>query len=204
MIQSQITHTRVAGEGHACRMPGKPEAFSDAENAVLRAEFRRLREEREWSQAEAGRQIGIAQQNAGRLLGANPEVGMSRTTANQLARLCGYRDAEDLLLQKGVLAEMQPVPGGAAWGDRDIAVRIARRMGYDAGVIEAVIARYTAPEYRHKSMKWWNGKIVLEQMTRATDEAERTYVIEPERPLLVADVTGSTPPPLKRRRRKLG
>lgn len=201
MIQSQITHARVTGGGHAFRMSGKPEAFSDEENAVLRAEFRRLREQYKWSQTEAGRQIGIAQQNAGRLLGANPESGMSRTTANRLARLCGFRDAEDLLLHKGVLAEMQPLPGGARWRDRDIAVRIARHIGYDAGVIEAVVARYTGAEHQHKSMKWWNVKIVLEQMTRAAEGEERTYVVEPERPLLVADTAGAAAPPLKPRRK---
>lgn len=162
-------------------MAGKPEAFSDEENAVLRDAFRRLRKERELSQAEAGELVGIAQQNAGRLLSATSRAGMSRTTANRLARALGFRDAEELLLDANILPSgMREPPTGRSWQDRDIAMRIARSvMHYDEPVIQAVLGRFTAPEYQHKSMRWWNDRIVTEHLARAA-EADDVSVSAPE------------------------
>lgn len=131
--------------------------------------MRQLKADRGLTQAQLGELLGIAQQNAGRLTSAQPNVGMNRTTANALARALGYRDVEHFLLEAGVLAEMTEKPAGAGWRDRDVAVQISRKMGYDEAAIQAVIGRYTAPDYRSKPMRWWNDRIVFEHLERASD-----------------------------------
>jgi hypothetical protein len=151
-------------------------SFTDDEIEVLRKVARRLKEENKWSGRELGAALGIAQQNAGRFVAKNSNAGMDRTTANRLALKAGYRDVEHLLLEEGVLAEMKPLPttGNATgvpqnWRDRDVAIRIAIKLGYSQLVIDAVVHRYTEHEYTGRPLRWWVDKIVLEALSRAGD-----------------------------------
>lgn len=172
--------------------PGKPQVFSDAENKALRAMLRRLKAERELTQVEVGRLLGISQQNAGRLLGSSPHVGMSRPTANALARALGYRDNEALLLAAGVHSSMATVPADHRFSNRDTAVRIARSMNYDEAVIQTVVSRYTAPDDLKKPLRWWNERFVDEDRLRRLDAADQVP------PPTVAEVkrrTRKRPPP---------
>jgi hypothetical protein len=145
-------------------MAGRVRSFSDLEIETLRALARKLKADRGWSQAQLGAALGIAQQNAGRFVAAGSKAGMDRTTANQLATLCGYRDVEHALIEEGVLAEMQPLPTGTAWGDRDTAMRVALRLGYPQAIVDSVAHRYSAPEYRHKPLRWWMDMIGMESV----------------------------------------
>jgi hypothetical protein len=153
-------------------MAGKPEAFSEEENRVLRAALGRLQRDRGVTQRELGELLGIAQQNAGRLLSANGRGGMGRSTANHLARALGYRDAEHLLLEAGVLAAMKQPPAGR-WGWRDTAVGAARSMGFDEAAIHAVVSRFTDDGSRFRPMKWWITKIADEDRELAAERAQQ-------------------------------
>lgn len=171
-LAREKTRTRVGVRSQNRSVGGKPEAYTPEENAVLRAALRRMRELEELTQAGVGAIIGVEQQNAGRLLAAGSKVGMGRATANRLARHIGFRDAEHLLLETGVLAEMQlPPPArssmGVTWTERDRAVRLAPTLGYDLAAVEAVVARFTDDTSRHRPMKWWFDKFFAEERDRA-------------------------------------
>lgn len=174
-------------------MPGKKEAFTPEENAVLRAELSRYRAEHRLSQSEIGELLGIKQQNVGRFeRGAG---GLGRQTANKLAVLAGFRDAEDLLLDRGVLAEMKELPAaGAAWTRRDWAVRMARSASVDEAAIQAVISRYTDDSSRVRLEKWWLMKFTTEDQERQADRAAQA----PSARAAIA------PPRSPRKRRKAG
>lgn len=174
--EAEVTPTHVSALRNAWRVStGKRQVFSDDENRALREALRKHRDEHDLTGAQVGRLLGIKQQNAARLLSDAPAhrlTGMGRDTANNLARILGFRDAEHFLIEHGVLAEMQPLPTGTGWGDRDTAVKVARKMGYAEEAIQAVLARFRAPDYRAKTMRWWNDQIVLEAMARAAAEPD--------------------------------
>lgn len=156
---------------------GQRPVFSDEENEALREACKGYRKKLDLSQTELGALIGIEQQNVGRFE-KGPRAGLSRAAANKLARLLGYRDAEDFLLDRGVLAAMKETPGGSDWHARDVAVRVAKRMGLDPAAVDAVVARFASPDYRAKPMKWWNSQFVWEEAGRAA-EAPETPIVRP-------------------------
>lgn len=152
-------------------MRGKPPSFSDDENRVLRAALRELQKQRGISGAALGRLLGTSQSAMSQLLGYERR-GLSRSTANKLARELKFRDAEALLLDRDVLAAMKEIPSGRAWGNRDMAIRIAQRLGYEQNAIEAIIARYTDASARTRPSKWWITKFGEEERELAVDRAE--------------------------------
>lgn len=165
---------------------GRVRSFTDDEIEVLRAVARRLKKENGWSGKKLGKAIGIAQQNAGRFVAAGSVAGMDRTTANRLAEVAGYRDVEHLLLEEGVLAEMKPLPttgGVQSWRDRDVALRIARKLGYAEQDILAVLHRYTSHEYTGRPIRWWIDRIALETVSRATDQTPSAPPSPGQRPV---------------------
>lgn len=163
--------------GQSFAMVGKPQVFSDEENATLRAELRALKNDRGLSQAAVGRLIGVGQPTAGKLLGTR-HAGMSRATANALARALNFRDAEELLLDRGALAAMKQPPTGAAWGNRDTAVRIAQHLKYDQAAIHAIVTRYPDDDYRTRSVKWWMIRFGEEETRMRADEPHRHPPLE--------------------------
>lgn len=171
-------------------MAGKPEAFSAEENKVLRGALRELREERQLTQAEVGRLLGIKQQNAGRLLGPSPHTGMGRQTANRLAEALGFRDAEEFLLERGVLAGMKATPAGNEWTDRDAAIRWARLLKIDERAIANVVQRYTDSIARSWPPKRWIARFGQEEVEIAADAS----AARPPRPPRVAGTDESLPP----------
>lgn len=193
------TLTRVSVPCHTLRMAGKPEAFSAEENKVLRDTLRALRDEREMTQADVGRLLGIKQQNAGRLLGSSPHTGMGRQTANKLAEALGYRDAEQLLLERGALAGMKATPAGNEWHDRDSAVRIARLIKVDERAITNIVQRYTDATALAWPVKRWIARMQQEEAEIAADEA----AARPPRPPRVAG-TDEVVAPKRRSARKAG
>lgn len=136
----------------------KPESFTDAENAALRAAFRRLQEMNGWSQAEAGRQLEIGQQAAGRILNRNG--GFSRMTAERLATKLGYESANALVREAGATPNPMTVPQG--WVGRDLAVSIARRLEYPEEVLRRVVVKFQESQHATKPARWWNDRIVAE------------------------------------------
>lgn len=164
--------TRLSAEDHACHMPSGHKAFSDAEMDVLRAEMKALREERMWTQKQLGDALGIKQQNAGRIL--NGKQGLSRGAANALARERGFRDAEHLLLERGVLADLEAAPAQhrdtAQWLRRDTAIRWAAAMKIDPAAVHAIVTRYTDESSRVKREKWWIGRFLDEEKERAVEQ----------------------------------
>lgn len=135
---------------------GKPEAFTEAENAALSSELRGLIAKHGWTQGEAGARLGVNQQNAGKLAGGRQ--GFSRPTAVKLAALCGWDGPESMLRDLGVKAEARDAPKG--WPARDIAVSSARRIGYPEVAIESVVARYASTQYANRPSVWWMDRIV--------------------------------------------
>ena len=177
-------------------MSGKKGSFTEAENAVLREALRRYRAERELSQGAMGELLGIKQQNVAR---AERGGGINRTTANALARLMGRRDAEELLLEHGVLAEMQPSPParsstGAGWSTRDASVRVARVMSISDVAVQFVLARETDDDARHRPMKWWIGKFRQAELEREADP------VIPAPPKSASSIDPATEPPRRRKR----
>lgn len=169
-MQNELT--RVGVRHHSRSVAGRIPSFTDAEIEVLRRAARRVKAERDWSGAELGRAIGIAQQNAGRFIAAGSTAGMDRSTANKLAKIAGYRDVEHLLLEAGVLAEMDAPPTDGGWSQRDLAVRVAQFLKVPQPVIEAVIARFRGDEYRNRSALWWNERFVFEKQQHETLASE--------------------------------
>lgn len=155
--------TRVGVLGHSRLVAGRPRSFTDAELEVLRSVARRLKAERSWSGGALGEAMGIAQQNAGRFIAKGSTAGIERATAERLAKAAGYRDVGHLLLEAGVLAEMQPNATGPGWEDRDLAVRIAQHLGFPHEIIESVVARFRADQYRRRPALWWNERFVFEK-----------------------------------------
>lgn len=179
-------------------MRGKPQVFSDKENDALREELRKLRVERKLSQREIGDLLSVGQPTAGKLLGAR-HAGMARATANALAKALGFRDAEQLLLERGVLAIMQEIPAGKAWGTRDAAVRIAQQhMQIEQAAIEAVVARYQHPDYRTRPMKWWIRMFLHEELEIQAARATGPIPIPAASSL---DIPAETKPRARGRRR---
>lgn len=148
---------------------GRVRSFDDEEIEVIREVARRIKTERNWSGRELGDAIGIAQQNASRFVAHNSTAGMDRTTANKLAEVAGYRDVEHLLLEAGALAEMKPAPTGDEWRERDVAMSIARKLGYPQESIDAVVHRYRDNENKYRRLRWWVDQVVLESLSRAAD-----------------------------------
>lgn len=169
-IRLHKTSTRVEVTCKMERMAGKQEAFSEAENRVLRAALRKLVQEHELSQAALGKILGIKQQNAGRLLGPG-RVGMGRATANNLARHLKYRDAEHFLLEHDVLAAMAETPSQHRWSERENAVRIAGLLKIDSAAVEAVVKRFTSADALQRPSKWWVDKFYLEERDLLADAA---------------------------------
>jgi transcriptional regulator with XRE-family HTH domain len=165
-----FTDTCVTSRSHNERMAGrKPESFTDAENAALRTALQALCDERGWKTAEAGRQLDITQQSASRLL--NKRGGWSRPTAEKLARLLGADGANAILRTAGAMANPMTVPQG--WSDRDLAVSIARRYGYEEEVIRRVVVKYQDDHNKSRNARWWNDRIVIESAEyKATRDAE--------------------------------
>ena len=177
------------------RMAGKPESFSEEENKVLRDALRKFAVDNKLTQAAVGRALDIAQQNAGRLTGSSPFVGMGRKTANLLAVKLGYRDAEHFLKERGVLAELQAPREGAEWGDRDSAARIAKHLNIDETAIRNVVARYSRNEDHHRPMKWWIGKFREEEVEMAADA---------QAPALPVAIRPATKPPSRSPKKREG
>ena len=110
--------------------------------------------------------------NAGRLLSAVPNVGMSRRTANRIAVEAGYRDVEDFLLAHGKRGGMpEPAGAGGQFRFRDSAARQRGVSGYSEAVIGRVISRYTDSADAGRPLKWWMNKF-------AADTAEQLNALE--------------------------
>lgn len=182
----------------------KPESFTPDENEALRAALRALCEERGWKTAEAGRQLKIGQQAASRLL--NGKGGFSRPTAEQLAVLLGVDGANALVRSAGASPNPMTVPRG--WGDRELAVTIARRLGYEEEVIRRVVVKFQEDQYKSRTARWWNDRIVIEAAEyQATRDAPAVDQQQPNtQPSGVAPRVAEAAPPTSapRRSRKAG
>ncbi len=174
-VSQEKTSTRVDVVRHAFPVAGKRQVFSDDENNVLREELRKYMDEHEHTQTAMAELLDIKQQNVGRLKNTKsyPHTGFNRDTANRLADLLGYRDAEELLIARGALADMKQLPSGNAWHNRDFAVRLARSLKYHPAAIDAVLARYTGSEYRSKPARWWVDRISAEHPVHAEAVEEK-------------------------------
>lgn len=165
-------------------MAGKKEAFSPEENLLLRDALRKLRVDRGLSQAAIADALDMTQQNVSRLLA--PAVrspgGMGRSTANALARALGYRDAEHYLFEAALAASGEVSSGAGGASEREFAVSIAHRLGYEEAAIAAVVARYAdAGSARGRPVKWWITKFGEEERELAADLASA----QRERPRLL-------------------
>lgn len=95
------------------RKKGHPDVFTAPQNRTLRAELRKLQARRHYSQTALANILGIAQQNAGRLL-ASEESGFSYQSATRLARALGYRGVDELFRDKRV--ELPDLPRSGTEG----------------------------------------------------------------------------------------
>lgn len=152
-------------------MAGRSPTYTAEEVELLREVARELKAKNNWTQEQLGDVMGMEQQNAGRFVAARSTTGIDRPAANKLAQRSGFRSAEHLILERGVLAEMESLPQDGPWADRDVAVRIARRMGYADEVIDLVVQRFAEATYTSKGMKWWIEKVVLEAVARRDEAA---------------------------------
>ena len=106
--------------------------------------------------------LGVKQQNVSRFLRGG---GISHKTANNLASLLGFRDAEQLIREGRAMRGLR-LAGGSVWASRDSAVRVAEAVGYAPEAIAAVVGRYKEPADAERDVKWWLNKIVLEELER--------------------------------------
>ncbi len=181
-------------------MAGKTVSFSEEERNALRAAFRQYVKDNELTQTAAGDAIGMAQQNAGRLLGSSPDVGMGRKAANLLAVRLGYQNAEHFLKEHGVLAELQAERSGAEWAVRDASVRIAKHLDINEAAVRNVVARYARNEDLHRPMKWWIGKFREEEVEMAAEAQSPQQLPQAIRPAVPKAGAKSKP----RRHRETG
>lgn len=145
-------------------MSGKKASFSPEENSALRAALRRLQKDRDLSQEELGKILGMTQQNAGRLI--TTQGGMGRGTANALARELGYRDADSFLLELSINESPVDEAGGAT---REGAIAMGRKFSFDEDAIQSVIARYSEAETQGRPLKWWFTKFGAAELELAAD-----------------------------------
>lgn len=75
--------------------------FTPRQNKALRTALRRLKQTKKLSQLGLGRLLGIAQQNAGRLLTLET-AGFSYDTATRLVRESGFDGVDAFFAVKGV------------------------------------------------------------------------------------------------------
>ncbi len=176
----------------------KPETFNDKENAALRDALRKLKDDRGWSQVETGRQLGIGQQAAGTIL--NRKGGFSFPTAEKLAELLLVSGPRDIISAAGATPHPMRVPQG--WGNRDLAVSIARRLSYDEEVIRRVVVKYQEQTYQTLPAKWWNERIVNEAREQAEVAALRQAT--PSRPPAAPKSRPSKADPAPKRQRRAG
>jgi transcriptional regulator with XRE-family HTH domain len=148
------------------RGPGKVESYTDDENVRLRELMTRLRTENGWTQDELGKQLEIAQQNAGAL--ERGKNGFSRITANRLAKLAGFPHAEAFLMS-GTTGESK----GGKWARREEARRIVLEAGFDPDVVERFIAEHTAPAFAKEPVKWWLVELAHEEANAARRRGPR-------------------------------
>lgn len=78
----------------------KKTVFGPAQNAALRSVLAGI-EQAGRSQADIGRELGIAQQNVARLL-RDERAGFAYTTASLLVRLAGFEGVDAFFAEKGV------------------------------------------------------------------------------------------------------
>lgn len=194
-----FTDTCVSIQPHTGKVTGrKPESFTEAENDALRAALRDLCDRRRWKTAEAGRQLGISQQSASKLI--NGRGGFSRPTAEKLAELLGADGANVLVRSMGAAANPMTVPQG--WGDRELAVSIARRLGYEEEVIRRVVVKFQDDQFKSRSARWWNDRVVIEAAEhQAALAAEPSPVAAPPVTQRAAGQAAQTP---SRKQRKAG
>lgn len=152
--------------------------YSTEENEALRQSLQRLKDERGFNQTELAQHLGFKQQTISKLLDSTRKVGagMSREIANALARSLGHPHAEDLLTSVGVVSALNQPPSGKAWGNRDLAVLIAPRLGIDFAAVQTVIGRFTSPAYRTLPTKWWMKTFVDEEANLALERAQEFVV----------------------------
>lgn len=167
---AQNVRERVGARIHTLRVAGRHPSFTTEELDVLRSVARQLKEENGWSGAELGARLGIKQQNASRFVAAGSTSGMDRKTANELAKAAGFRDVEHLLLEAGVLAEMKQPKQKHALSEREVAIRVARQLGYPDAAVQAIVARFANDATSFgKPIRWWVDKIVIESLQHEAD-----------------------------------
>lgn len=144
--------------GHTVSVAGrKPETFTPEENAALRVALAAERAAR-----------GLSQRAMGDLLDAGQQAvatwekggGFGRQNADRLAQLIGFADASAFLRGKGASPNPMTVP--REWGDRELAVSIAKRLGYEAEAIRRVVVKFQEDQYKSRPARWWNDRIVIE------------------------------------------
>ncbi len=191
-----FTKTHVSARDNNARMAGKkPETFTAKENAELRRVLKELQGREGWSQRELGEALDIGQQGAGTLLRGG---GFGRFTANKLALRFGFLSGDELLRARGAMADPMTVPQG--WQTREMAVGIARSMGYPEEILRRVVVKYQESQYSSLPPRWWNDRIVNE--AREQDEVSRLNT--PVSPASPARVKAPAKEPLPRRPRKAG
>lgn len=93
--------------GMAKRHPGKPSVFSRKQNQALRNLLLELRGTYS-SQKALGEALGIAQQNAARLL-SDRRAGFAYATASAVVRLAGFAGVDAFFADRGLLDVVEPV-----------------------------------------------------------------------------------------------
>jgi hypothetical protein len=83
----------------------KKTAFTPAQNAALRKELALLNKTR--SQVALGQELGIKQQNVGRLLN-NKDAGFAYTTASRLVRMAGFVGVDAFFARMGLSVTEAP------------------------------------------------------------------------------------------------
>lgn len=83
------------------RRAGRANDFTPEQNHELRALLHRLKDQRDLSQVEIGRKLGVAQQNIARLL-SDDTAGFSYGSATRLCHQLGYDGVDTFFRAKGV------------------------------------------------------------------------------------------------------
>lgn len=152
---------------------GKPHDFAPDDMQLLREAALELKERHRWSDKKLGGAIGITQQNANRFVKSVAPGGISRTTANLLASALGFRDAEELLVERRILKGLKAAKKINQWHARDSAMRMAEAIGYARDAIDAVVERSSDAEFAKEDVKWWMSEFVMEEARQAVAAARR-------------------------------
>lgn len=151
---------------------GKPPTFTPEQSVALRKALEEMRQAKGWTQAQLGDKIGVAQQNASRVLKSG---NFGYINATKAARLLGYIGIDAFFEARSVALPRVAADVDPARDTRHaVGMHHARSLGVSERAIELVNRRVDKVNFY--SSRWWctqylNQQEALDDASRAPSEA---------------------------------